>query len=103
MRHRRTLRRFYPAGPHRLPEGFVHADMKFRADRIVRVYGEREKSPEARLKEKDKRRAAYYRFYTDMKWGDAANYHVSLDSGVIGIEKCAKVIESLGQHRTIPA
>ena len=35
---------------------FVHADMKFRADRIVRVYGEREKSPEARLKEKDKRR-----------------------------------------------
>ena len=74
---------------------FVHANMKFRADRIVRVYGEREKSPEARLKEKDKRRAAYYRFYTDMKWGDAANYHVALDSGVIGIEKCAKVIESL--------
>ena len=74
---------------------FVHADIKFRADRIVRVYGEREKSPEARLKEKDKRRAAYYRFYTDMKWGDAANYHVALDSGVIGIEKCAKVIESL--------
>ena len=73
----------------------VHADMKFRADRIVRVYGEREKSPEARLKEKDKRRAAYYRFYTDMKWGDAANYHIALDSGVIGIEKCAKVIESL--------
>ncbi len=66
---------------------FVHADMKFRADRIVRVYGEREKSPEARLKEKDKRRAAYYRFYTDMNWGNAANYHIALDSGVIGIEK----------------
>jgi len=74
---------------------FVRADMKFRADRIVQVYGEREKSPEARLKEKDKRRAAYYRFYTDMKWGDAANYHIALDSGVIGIEKCAELIESL--------
>ena len=74
---------------------FVHADMKFRADRIVRVYGEREKSPEARLKEKDKRRAAYYRFYTDMKWGDVSNYHIALDSGVIGIEKCAELIESL--------
>ncbi|MBD9241311.1 MAG: cytidylate kinase-like family protein [Ruminococcaceae bacterium] len=73
----------------------VHADMKFRADRIVRVYGEREESPEARLKEKDKRRAAYYRFYTDMKWGDAAHYHIALDSGVIGIEKCAEIIESL--------
>ena len=74
---------------------FIHADMKFRADRIVRVYGEREQSPEARLKEKDKRRATYYRFYTDMKWGNAANYHIALDSGVIGIEKCAEIIESL--------
>ena len=74
---------------------FIHADMKFRADRIVRVYGEREQSPEARLKEKDKRRATYYRFYTDMKWGNAANYHIALDSGVIGIETCAKLIESL--------
>ena len=74
---------------------FVHADMKFRTDRIVRVYGEREKSPEARLKEKDKRRAAYYRFYTDMNWGNAANYHIALDSGVIGIEKSAEIIESL--------
>ena len=74
---------------------FVHADMKFRADRIVRVYGEREESPEARLKEKDKRRASYYRFYTDMKWGNAANYHIALDSGVIGIETCAEIIESL--------
>ena len=58
-------------------------------------YGEREKSPEARLKEKDKRRAAYYRFYTDMNWGNAANYHIALDSGVIGIEKSAEIIESL--------
>ncbi len=74
---------------------FIHADMKFRADRIVRVYGEREESPENRLKEKDKRRAAYYRFYTDMKWGNAANYHIALDSGVIGIKKCAEIIESL--------
>ena len=74
---------------------FVHADLKFRADRIVRVYGEREKSPESRLKEKDKRRAAYYRFYTDMNWGNAANYHIALDSGVIGIEKSAEIIESL--------
>ena len=80
---------------------FVHADMKFRADRIVRVYGEREKSPEARLKEKDKRRAAYYRFYTDMKWGDAANYHIALDSGIIGIEKCAEIIESLDHRNAI--
>ena len=48
---------------------FIHADMTFRAKRIVEVYGEREQSPEERLKDKDKRRAAYHRFYTNMKWG----------------------------------
>lgn len=46
---------------------FVHADMTFRAERIVKEYGEREESVEQRLKNKDKRRAAYHRFYTNMK------------------------------------
>ena len=71
---------------------FIHADMDFRANRIVSVYGEREESPEQRLKDKDKRRAAYRRFYTNMKWGRAQNYHLCLDSGVLGIDKCVETI-----------
>ena len=66
---------------------FIHADMKFRAERIVKEYGEREDSPEQRLRDKDKRRAAYHRFYTDMKWGHAQNYDVTLNSGTLGQEK----------------
>lgn len=71
---------------------FIHADMAFRAKRIVEVYGEREQSPEERLRDKDKRRAAYHRFYTNMKWGHAQNYHLTLDSGVLGIDKCVEII-----------
>ena len=71
---------------------FIHADMDFRAERIVREYGEREASPAERLKDKDKRRAAYHRFYTNMKWGHAQNYHLCLDSGVLGIDQCADII-----------
>lgn len=74
---------------------FIHADMNFRAERIVKVYGEREVSAEHRLKEKDKRRAAYHRFYTEMKWGHAQNYHITLDSGILGIDKCVKIIKEL--------
>lgn len=74
---------------------FIHADMKFRAERIVREYGEREQSPEERLRDKDKRRAAYHRFYTDMKWGYAQNYHLTLDSGVLGIDRCVETICAL--------
>ena len=74
---------------------FIHADMAFRAKRIVEVYGEREESPEQRLRDKDKRRAAYHRFYTNMKWGYAENYHLTLDSGVLGIDRCVDIISGL--------
>lgn len=71
---------------------FIHASMDYRANRIVSVYGERPESPEQRIREKDKRRAAYHRFYTDMKWGDAKNYMIALDSGRIGLERCVEVL-----------
>lgn len=74
---------------------FIHADMDFRAERIVKEYGERDVSPEQRLKDKDKRRAAYYRFYTNMKWGYAQNYHIALNSGKLGIDKCVDIIKEL--------
>lgn len=74
---------------------FIHADMAFRAKRIVEVYGEREQSPEQRIRDKDKRRAAYHRFYTDMKWGHAQNYDLTLNSGTLGIDRCVEIIKAL--------
>ena len=69
--------------------------MDFRADRIVRLYGEREDSPEKRLADKDKKRMNYYKHYTYRRWGDAPNYHLCLDSGAIGIDKCVDIITDL--------
>ena len=74
---------------------FIHASMQYRAERIVKEYGEREESSEQRLKDKDKRRAAYHRFYTNMKWGDAHNYNITLDSGVLGIDRCVEILRNL--------
>ena len=71
---------------------YIHADMDFRADRIVRLYGESEKSPTTRLQEKDKRRQINYQHYTGRTWGNAENYHISLNSGVLGIENCVEII-----------
>ena len=45
---------------------FIYASIEKRVERIMKVY--REKHPEQLLKEIDKRRAAYHRFYTNMKW-----------------------------------
>lgn len=44
------------------------------------------------MKDKDKRRSAYYKYYTETEWGVASNYHISLDSGALGIEKCVEII-----------
>ncbi len=74
---------------------FIHADDESRAHRIVNLYGQKEDSPPKRLAKKDKRRAAYYRFYTDIEWGDVKNYHIALDSGKLGIEKCVDIITNL--------
>lgn len=80
---------------------FIHASMEYRMNRIVEVYGEREESPEQRVKEKDKRRAAYHRFYTNMKWGYAKNYQVCLDSGALGIENCVDILKRLYEKKPV--
>lgn len=74
---------------------YIHADIPFRADRIVRLYGESEKSPEARLHEKDKRRRVNYQHYTGRDWGTAQNYDICLNSAKIGIEECADIIVNM--------
>ena len=71
---------------------YVFADTPFRAERIVRLYGDSEKSPEARLAEKDKRRRVNYQHYTGRTWGQAQNYDICLDTGVLGIEQCTNIL-----------
>ncbi len=73
---------------------FIHADMDFRADRIVRLYGESEKSPVNRLQEKDKRRQINYQHYTGRTWGNANNYDICLNSASLGIDNCVDIIVS---------
>jgi cytidylate kinase len=69
--------------------------MDYRSDRIVRLYGESEKSPEARLKEKDKRRSVNYQHYTGRTWGNAENYDLCINTAVIGVENAADLILTL--------
>ena len=71
---------------------FVHAPIPARAERIVRLYGESERSPEQRLQDKDKKRRVNYKHYTGRDWGMSQNYHLSLDSSVLGVERCPDIV-----------
>lgn len=77
---------------------FIHAQLQKRMERVVKIYGETDVPTEKRLMDKDKRRAAYYQFYTDMQWGQAQNYHIALDSGILGIETCVGLLTQLYQN-----
>lgn len=75
---------------------FVHASNEKRAERILERYGEYEgKSIEKRLREKDKKRALYYKHYTGQSWGSLKHYHMAFDSGEISLEQIAELICSV--------
>lgn len=74
---------------------YIYADLPYRTDRIVRLYGESEKSPETRLLEKDKRRKLNYQHYTGRTWGAAENYDVCLNTATLGVEKAAQILIDL--------
>lgn len=74
---------------------YIHASEEKRAERIVRVYGETADAPMKRIRDKDKRRKEYYQLHTGRKWGDAENFHITLNSGELGIDTCVKVLTGL--------
>lgn len=47
----------------------------------------------------DRRRATYYGFYTGGKWGKYDNYHLAIDSRVLGIEGTAALIAEAAEKR----
>lgn len=71
---------------------FIYADMDYRAKRIVEQYGESDINPKKRLKDKDKRRAAYYEIYTDQKFGDPLNYDMCLNTATLGLDRVVELI-----------
>lgn len=74
---------------------YLFADLDYRADRIVRLYGESEKAPEARLQEKDKRRKLNYQHYTGRTWGQSQNYDICLNTGLLGEDQCVRIITDI--------
>ena len=76
---------------------FVYADKKVRAERIVKQYGESSVEPEKKLADKDKKRKLNYKYFTEREWGKRQNYHLSIDSGFLGIEKSvALIVDAVG-------
>lgn len=71
---------------------FVWADFNFRKNRAVNLYHITENKAEEEILKMDKRRANYYNYHANEKWGKVENYHLSIRSDYIGIENAADCI-----------
>ena len=80
---------------------FIHASEIHRAERMKGETGITDATELQRLiTRKDHLRRNYYNHYTGRQWGDSHNYHLTLDSGVLGDELCARII--IAAAREIP-
>ena len=70
---------------------FVHAPMEFRIGRVREVYGDTLKEAKRNIRRSDKARAAYYKHISGMRWGEAKNYELTVNSSV-GLEESAEII-----------
>lgn len=71
---------------------FIMSDMDSRVKRGVEFYKLDEKKAYDLIRKMDKKRASYYNFYTDKKWGRGDSYNLCIDSK-IGIDETAKIIK----------
>ena len=71
---------------------FIKASMEERVKRIEKLYGLDPMKAEESIRRADKQRATYYNYYATGTWGDVANYHLCLDTGVLGIDGTVELI-----------
>ena len=73
---------------------YIYSDMEDRVSRATTYYNLSADRAQEQIQKTDKKRAAYYNFYTNLKWGRAENYDLSLNSAKIGVDGCVEVISS---------
>lgn len=71
---------------------FVCADKKDRIERIMKLEGLSREDAEYKIDETDAQRAMYYYEHTGKTWGDVNDYHMILDTSVLGIENCPDIL-----------
>ncbi|MGI6519798.1 MAG: AAA family ATPase [Fermentimonas sp.] len=79
---------------------FINADLDDRVKRVITNYKLTSKEKATDLIERmDKRRAGYYNYYSNKKWGAAESYHLCINSSVLGIEGTVDFIEGFVKQK----
>ena len=71
---------------------FLHSSDEDRIQRIRERSGLTAEEAIAKMRMEDKKRAAYYNFYSSKTWGESATYTLSVDVSSIGVEQTVQLI-----------
>ena len=79
---------------------FIKADPKARVRHLMERYSDlNEKKAADQMVKTDKRRASYYNFYADTRWGSIEGYDLVVDSLRTGIDKTVDLIAAYADLR----
>ncbi len=77
---------------------FIHSDLNSRIKRICQKMDVTPAQASDMIKKIDKKRAGYHNYFSDGRWGEAAEYDICLDSKM-GIENVVKIIKYCAENK----
>ncbi len=76
---------------------FIHTDLERRIDRVCEFNNCTRAQAADEIRKADKKRANYYNYFSDLKWGSATSYDLCIDSH-IGYDNAAQLIKFFAEH-----
>lgn len=80
---------------------FLHSSDEDRITRIQERSGLSTEEAISKMRMEDKKRAAYYNFYSNKTWGESATYTLSIDVSSLGVDKTVELIKFYLQQKEI--
>ena len=78
---------------------FISAEMNDRVKRIAEIQQIPENKAKDLIEKMDKKRAAYYNYFSTKVWGTAGSYHLCINSSVLGLDETVTFIRQFTEKR----
>ena len=73
---------------------YVHAPEKVCVRTVMNMYGLTQDEALRRIRDTDKRRGSYYKYFTGRDWRNADDYDLCIDSSRMEWEQCIRVVQA---------
>lgn len=82
---------------------YIHAPLEFRVERLMKAHQATDRDQAmAEIRDSDRNRARFIRDMAGVDWSDALNYHLCIDTSVVGLAAAADMIMKVARGDTVP-